>query len=286
MPKPRNHSLRGSGRVARLKAKAAERVATKQAVALRAVGYVRVSTDEQAASGFGLEAQERSVRSFAESQGYELVELVTDPAVSGASRPAERPGFGRVLELAQAGAFSVLLVHRFDRLARQIVYAVQTVSDLGAMNIQLRSVTEPIDTGSPVGRSIFALLAGMAENERHTITERTFGGRREKARTGAFAGGRVPFGYRLEDGTLAVDEAEAETVRLMFRLRNEGRTLEQIAAELNRLGRLTRSGAIWRSGRVAYVLDNPRYRGDSEYLFTWDGAPTHVLTRGEHAAII
>src|SRR4051812_34668379 len=74
----------------------------------RAVGYVRSSTGEQ---GHGLEAQETAVRAFAQSQGYDLVALCSDTGISGAVRPAERPGFGRAFELAADGAFSVLLVY-------------------------------------------------------------------------------------------------------------------------------------------------------------------------------
>ena len=72
---------------------------TKAARATRALGYLRVSTEEQAASGHGLDTQEKSVRAFAESQGYELVAVLTDPGVSGATRPADRPSFGQALEM-------------------------------------------------------------------------------------------------------------------------------------------------------------------------------------------
>src|SRR4051812_7705125 len=118
-----------SRRVARLQAKRQAASEAKAAIAMQAVGYVRVSTEEQATHGHGLESQERAIRAFAESQAYELVEVVADAGVSGATVPALRGGFARVLELAAAKAFSVLLVWKFDRLARQIVYAVTAVND-------------------------------------------------------------------------------------------------------------------------------------------------------------
>jgi site-specific DNA recombinase len=97
---------------------------------MRAVGYIRVSTEEQAAWGHGLDVQERAIRSFAESQAYPLVEIVADPGESGAKAPEHRPGFARILELAKGGLFSVLLVWKFDRLARNLLFSVLTVNDL------------------------------------------------------------------------------------------------------------------------------------------------------------
>src|SRR5579864_2661470 len=136
--------MKASRRVARLQARRQATSTAKAAIAAKAVGYIRVSTEEQAAHGYGLEAQERAIRAFAESQSYELVELVSDPGISGATRPADRPGYKRILELAGDHAIAVLLVWKFDRLARQIVHAVTAVSDLTeAFAVAVRSVTEP-----------------------------------------------------------------------------------------------------------------------------------------------
>ena len=277
-----------SKRVARLRQKRQAVETARQAVALKAVGYVRVSSDEQAASGFGLVTQEQAIRAFAVSQGYELVDVVADPGVSGATKPAEREGFGRILQMAEAGEFSVLLVWKFDRLARQIVYAVTTSSDLSErLGVHLRSVTEPIDTATPMGRTVFAILAGMAEQERAVITERTFLGRREKATRGGFAGGSSPLGYeRDRQGGLVVSEGEADTVRRIFARQAEGASLATIAAELNADGVPTKRGGKWWPATVRYVLDNPKYRGDVEYLFRFGGAEVHVSRPGAHAAIV
>jgi site-specific DNA recombinase len=170
MTPPAKTSLPGSSRVARLKKRAHAVESARSEVSHKAIGYIRVSSDEQANSGFGLVTQEAAIRAFAASQGYELIDVISDPGVSGATRPSERRGFGRVLELAAEGAFSVLLVWKFDRLARQIVYAVTAANELQETHgVQLRSVTEPIDTATAMGRTVFAILAGMAEQERAVI---------------------------------------------------------------------------------------------------------------------
>jgi site-specific DNA recombinase len=162
------------------------------------------------------------------------------------------------------------------------------VSELAESHrVAVRSVTEPIDTATPMGRTIFAVLAGMAEQERQSITERTWGGRRTKATKGGFAGGGTPYGYRRDlEGGLVVDELEAAIVRKIFELHAGGQKNKAIARTLNKLEHRTRRGSEWRHGGVGYILDNPKYRGDVEYLFRWSGAEQLVLQRGAHQPII
>ena len=95
----------GPRRVARLKARSQAKSDAHATIAQKALGDSRVSTDEQAEHGHSLENQERAGRAFAESQGCEVVDVIADAGASGTRRPAE------------AGAFSVLLVWKFDRLA-------------------------------------------------------------------------------------------------------------------------------------------------------------------------
>lgn len=279
----------GSKRVSRIKSRSKAAADTKAASATRAMAYVRVSTEEQAATGHGLDSQEKAVRAFAESQGYELVDLVSDPGVSGATRPADRPGFARILEMAEAKGFDVLLVAKIDRLSRDIRHAMTTVSDLAELHgVAFRSVTESvIDTSNPMGRTFFAIFAGMAENERFVIRDRTAGGRVQKAGKGGFAGGQAPYGYERDlEGGLRVVPAQARIVRRIFEARRRKSTLATIAAALNADGIPAPKGGVWRVSTVAYLTDNPKYRGAVEYLFRWSGTETHVLAEGAHEAII
>ena len=102
------------------------------------------------------------------------------------------------------------------------------------MGIALRSVTEPIDTATPMGQTIFAVLAGMATQERLTITQRTLAGKKEKASRGGFPGGPAPLGYaRDKEEDLQVVVEEAGTVRRIYTLRRQGHTLQEIADILN-----------------------------------------------------
>jgi site-specific DNA recombinase len=271
-----------SRRVRRTLARGRMASEARAAIADRAAGYIRVSTEEQATTGHGLESQERAIRAFAASQDYALVEVVADPGISGATRPAERPGFSRLLELPEV---SVLLVWKFDRLSRDLADAVTTVNDLLGRGVALRSVTEAaIDTTTPLGQMLFAIFAGMAQQERATITERTIGGKKVKASNGGFTGGMTPYGYARDgSGGMVVVEAEADVIRSIFAMRDVGLTLRKIADALNANNVPTKRGGKWAANTVAYILDNPRYRGFVEYLF---GGEQHVMQQGQHEAII
>jgi len=280
--------MTGSKRVERLIKKHKARQKEQDDKAQVAVGYIRVSTEDQAKRGHGLEGQEHAIRAFAESQGYELLDIVRDEGISGATKPSERPGFNRIFELADLGAFNVLLVWKIDRLARSIVHAVTTANELLVNHtIVLRSVTEPIDLSTAMGKTLFSILAGMAEQERLSITERTLAGKRAKAAKGGFAGATAPYGYRTDGkGSLVVHEAEAIVVRGIFASRSRGQTLQAIADALNRGEVATRRGGRWHPATVRYILDNPKYRGEVEYFFRWQTEESRVIRTGEHQPIV
>ena len=265
--------------------KAAEQKQTE--ASKKAVGYIRVSTEEQRDSGLSLGAQRESIAAFAKSQGYELLDIIEDAAVSGATKPMERPGFGRIVALAQAESFGILLVWKFDRLARHLAYAVATTQTLHEdYGVTLRSVTEPIETESPMGQTIFSIFAGMAMMEREAITERTLMGRKAKAKQGGFAGGKAPYGYRRDkEGGLEVVPEEATIVRRIFALQKEGLGTKAIAAQLNREGVPTRGGKPWIFSTIFGILHNEKYEGNVEYYFKSTEKESWVEP-GQHEAIL
>src|SRR3712207_1549672 len=86
----------------------------------RAILYARVSTDEQARSGYSLTQQIEALREYAGREGYEILEEVTNPGQSGTS--LERPGMDRVRDLVAAGGVSAVLAQDRDRFAREPAY--------------------------------------------------------------------------------------------------------------------------------------------------------------------
>jgi site-specific DNA recombinase len=159
--------MNGSNRIRLVKQRATDRQVQTEAVATTAAGYIRVSTEEQASNGHGLEIQDRAIRSFAESQGYRLIDVVSDPGVSGAKRPEERPGFQKIIETSpSAEVLSLAGVENSTASPETCCSSVTSDHDLREQyEVVLRGVTEPIDTATPMGAMIFAILASFAAED-------------------------------------------------------------------------------------------------------------------------
>lgn len=279
--------MNGSNRIRLLRERAQAQVVQAEQLSTKAVGYIRVSTEEQTTNGHGLDIQERAIRSFCDSQEYELVSIVSDAGASGAKRPEDRNGFRQILELATVRAFSVLVVWKFDRLARNLLFSVSTVDELRNQHgVVLRSVTEPIDTATHMGGMIFAILASFAAEERRVITGRTLGGKKEKASRGGFAGGAVPLGYKRDlQGGLLIDAQESRVIHEIVRMRQQGCSLHAISTALNTEGHKSKRSGKFYPSSIRYILDNPKYCGLIEYYFRHDG-DAHCLSEGSHEAIL
>src|SRR5207249_4842995 len=118
-----------------------------------ALGYVRVSTDEQADRGLGLEAQRQRVRAYCEMKGLQLAEVFEDPGVSGGKVLGSRLAGNRLLAEARRSR-SVVVVARLDRLFRSVADAAQTIADFERRGIQLVAIAEGFDTTNPYGRAM------------------------------------------------------------------------------------------------------------------------------------
>ena len=118
-----------------------------------AYGYVRVSSEEQADSGLGLEAQRQRIRAYCELKGLHLAEILEDPGVSGGKALATRPAGGRLLALARRSK-PVVVVAKFDRLFRSVADAAQTITDFDRRDIELVAIAEGFDMTNPYGRAI------------------------------------------------------------------------------------------------------------------------------------
>ncbi len=224
----------------------------------RAVLYARVSTDEQARSGYSLAQQLEALRGYAAREGYQVLEEVADPGQSGAS--LERPGMDRVRDLVAAGGVSVVLAQDRDRFAREPAYLYILREEFCRHGTKLRALNDRGDD-SPEGQLTDGILDQLAKFERAKITERTRRGRLQKAREGKVMAGRSPrYGSTLNasrDG-YEVDEEKMQVVRRIFREVAEGTTLRTIKLELESEGVPTpRSARFWdRSFFRNCVLDD------------------------------
>src|SRR5215204_4280730 len=148
---------------------------------LWAILYARVSTDEQARSGYSLAQQLEALREYAAREGYEVLEEVVDPGQSGAS--LERPGMDRVRDLVAAGSVSVVLAQDRDRIAREPAYHFLLRKEFEEYGTRIRALNDRGDD-SPEGELTDSILDQLAKFERAKIAERTRRGKLQKAREG------------------------------------------------------------------------------------------------------
>jgi site-specific DNA recombinase len=206
--------------------------------------YLRLSTEEQVEAG-SLENQRTFAEDYARRHELPIYDFYADEGVSGTIPLAKRPQGARLLQDAAAGKFDTVLVYRLDRLGRDTVSTLSMVDQLHAMGVQVISMTEAFDTANPAGRLMLELLASFASYERQSILDRTRQGTQRIAKSGAWTGGYAPFGYRLEDGFLVIEDtplvgigySPAQLVRWIFNhLAYDGGSLFSAATYLNELG--------------------------------------------------
>ena len=203
---------------------------------MKAILYARVSTQEQADSGLGMEAQFTQMKKLCELRGFEIVNECLDDGVSGTIR--DRVGLRCALEEVERIG-GVLVVYSLSRLARSTRHLLDIADRLQDAGCNLVSVTESIDTTSPTGKFTFTVLAAVAQLERDLTSERT-----KAALAEAKAKGIVP-GPKVED--------DPSVVRIVMRRGNQSWT--DLAETLNDLGYTTARGASFTHVQVKRVFE-------------------------------
>lgn len=219
---------------------------------MRAIGYVRVSTDKQADRGVSLEAQVGKVRAMATVHGAELIDVVVDAGES--AKNLERPGMESVLSMVRSRTVDIVIVAKLDRLTRSVKDLAVLLELFQRRDVALISVAESLDTGSASGRLVLNIMVSVSQWEREAIGERTRDAMRHKRANLQFIG-NAPYGYRLAADRIHVepDPAEQAILKKILNARRCGKSLRVIAAQLNRCGLRTRSGSLWRFEYVARV---------------------------------
>lgn len=238
----------------------------------RAVLYSRVSTQMQADEGVSLATQEDMARRVCQERGWDLVATYTD-VMSG--REDQRPQLLQMEADAKAKRFKIVLVYRTDRLARRIVRLFDVLKNFEAAGVDLVSLTEPLDLTTPMGKAMFAMLGGFAEQESLNTANRVRDVQKFMAAGGTWASHMVPLGYRYVPRDLApqghprieVDPAHAEVVRRLFALfLDDQMSFNGIANYMtNERIPSPSGGALWNRRAVMLMLTNPAYTGRVVY---------------------
>jgi site-specific DNA recombinase len=216
----------------------------------RAGIYLRVSTGGQV-DGTSIDTQRDQCRKLARRHGFALAGEYVDAGVSGAA--SSRPALDELLAASAAGEIDVIVVAKLDRLGRSLLHLLELIERLEVLGVRVLSATDGIDTRTPAGRMMLALLGVFAEFERERLRERSQDGHHRRAREGGFVGTTPPFGYRAVPDpagaagfVLAIDPTQAACIRDMYRLLVHHRVpLTQVIKELNAAGHRSDSGACW-----------------------------------------
>lgn len=210
---------------------------------MKAIGYVRVSTQGQAEDGVSLAAQESKICAWADLNGAE-VEIFKDEGISG-KRSDNRPGLQAAID--KVGKGDALIVYSLSRLSRSTKDTLLLSEKLLKKEADLVSLSEKIDTTSAAGKMVFRLLAVLSEFERDQISDRTRFALAHKKSKGEKTGGDVPFGYVVRDGKLYPSPTEQKAIGLIMDLHRRGETLRAICRELEAVG-------VWKGKRLILPL--------------------------------
>jgi site-specific DNA recombinase len=219
-----------------------------------AYGYVRVSSEEQADSGLGLEAQRQRIAAYCSMKGLHLLEVFEDPAVSGGKPLASRPAGNRLLSAARKNKAAVVAA-KMDRFFRSAADAANTIADFDRKGIELVAIAEGFDMTNPYGRAMAQMASVFAELERAMIRERTKGAMNVKRSRGERISRHAPFGWDFtSDNRLLENTAEQQVIGLMRQLRLAGMSYRAIAAQLDAEGVTPKRGERWVHTTIKGIL--------------------------------
>lgn len=227
----------------------------------RVVSYLRISTANQI-DNTSIDTQKEKIDLYCRLNNLKLIEEFKDEAMSG-KYEHNRKDYKRMIDFVmdEENKIDAIIVYKSDRIHRSLKNLMLMLDDLNSAKVSFISITEQFDTSTAQGMLFLQMLGSFAEFERKLIAERTKGGRISNGKNELHAGGRIPFGYKInEDKKLIIDEEAAKTVKKIFKLRCKNKSLKEIGDEVG----MTKQ-------RVHNIIRNKIYMGVYEY----DGKVEH-----------
>lgn len=225
-----------------------------------AVIYARFSSDLQREES--IDAQIRACKEYAARNELHILGVYADEAVSG--RTANRAQYQKLLRDAQKHSFDVILIHKYDRIGRNLGEHVNLAARLDQCGVQLVSVSQ--DFGDSAEAKIMrTLMWSMSEYYIDNLAGEVRKGMKENALRGLHNGGVPPFGYDVIDRRYVVNELEAEFVRRIFAAALHREGFKEIIAEMQAAGIRGKRGALIRYPQIYEMLRNEKYTGVYSY---------------------
>ncbi len=210
---------------------------------MQVVGYIRVSTDEQAESGLGLEAQQQTLRAYCKAKGIALDAVLVDAGYSG--KDLNRPGIAELLRRVREGEVATIITVKIDRLSRRVIDTLNIVETLRRHDSAIVFVHEAIDTTTAAGKAMLTVIAAFAEMERNYISERTR----------AALAAKKARGERLGNPAFGALRGEERVHEVARELRGQRLSLRAIASALQDRGYTPRRARTWSPEMVRRLLN-------------------------------
>lgn len=234
----------------------------------KAVAYARYSTDNQREES--IVAQLRAIQEYAIRNNIEIIQEYTDEARSSTSD--DRPAFQRMFRELKSLHPDLVLVHKYDRFARDDYDAIHYERKIEAIGARLIAVDQPLDD-SPESGLTKSLLRGLAAYYSKNLAREVMKGMKENAFKAQFNGGWVPLGYDIDsEKHYVINEDEAETVRFIFAQILVGKSYGAIINDLNDQGKLTKRKQPWGKNSIHELLKNEKYMG----MYCYNKTPKKV----------
>lgn len=219
---------------------------------MKTIGYIRVSSEDQANSGLSLAHQKARIEAYTVATDLDLVCVIEDAGKS--AKNLNREGMQKALEMIRKGEARALIVLKLDRLTRSVKDLGTLVETFDKTGAALISVQDSINTQTAAGRLVINLLGSVAQWEREAIGERTAAALSVKKGRMEKTGGDTPFGYDVVEGQLIPNHHEQEAIKTMKKLKGRGYSLRAIGEELLSCGFNAKNGGQWYPKTISRIL--------------------------------
>lgn len=264
----------------------------------RVCAYARVSSDsDDQLNSFSVQV-EYYTDFISQNPAWEFADIYADEGLTGL-RADKRGEFQRMLRDCRKGKIDRILTKSVSRFARNTKECLEAIRELKSLGVSVLFEKENIDTAELSSEMMLAFYSHSAQEESLSISGNMRWSYRQRMESGEFLCTKPPYGYALRNGTLEIDESEAEVIRYIFHSYLSGKSKWEIADELTAQGLVTRDGNTkWYYSTIHYILQNERYCGNAllQKRYTTDtfpfqklrnkGEKTQYFIRNSHEPII
>lgn len=219
----------------------------------KAIGYIRVSTEQQVDEGVSLDAQKGKITAWCKANGYILSGIEVDAGISGAAPLDKREGMLRAVDAVKQHKAVALVIYKRDRLARDVMVAAMAERLFAKVGAKVVATEGASNGDAPEDVLMRGIVDLFAQYERLLIKTRTKMALAHKKAIGEVYS-PTPFGFQAIEGRLEQVESEAAVVAEILAMRNEGATLGIIADSLNSRGIEGKRGGKWFPSTVRYLI--------------------------------